>query len=82
MNPLKLFTIYRKAMRLAGYFEEAQVSKSLFKSKIFWFNLLTTAAELTQIIPLPPGALVIASGVINIALRFVTDKPVHVVSPN
>ena len=82
MNPLKLFTIYRRAHKLAGYFEEAQVSKSVFRSKLFWFNVLTTSAELANLIPLPPGTALIVSNLINIALRFVTDKPVHLVTPN
>lgn len=80
MNPVRLLKIYRRANKLAGYFEEAQVSKSLWKSKVFWFNVLTASAELMQILPLPPGAVTIAAAVINIGLRFVTDKPVHVVA--
>ena len=82
MNPLRLLRIYRRAQTLAGLLEEAQMSKSLFRSRTFWFNVLTAAAELTQVLPLPSGTLVLDASVINIALRFVTEKPVHVVSPN
>ena len=82
MNPIRLLRIYRRAQKLFDLLEEAQMSKSLFRSKTFWFNLLTAAAELTSVLPLPPGTVIIAASVINIALRFVTDKPVHVVSPN
>lgn len=79
MNPLKLLKIYRKANRVASLLEDAQVSKSLFKSRTFWVNLLTAGAELAGIIPLPPGTtLLIVSG-INIALRVLTQGPVHVI---
>ena len=78
MNVLQIWNIYRRAQKLAGFLEEAHVSKHLFASKTFWFNVLTAAAELSQVLPLPPGYLTIAATVINIGLRFVTDKPVHV----
>ena len=81
MNPWRLLTIYRKAMTLTGFLEEARVSKSLFLSKIFWFNVLTAGAALLDVIPLPPEYTAVAVGVINVALRFVTSTPVHVVTP-
>ena len=80
MNPLRLLTIYRKANRLASLLEEAQVSKSLFTSKLFWFNVLSSTAALLGVIPLPPEYVAVGTGVINIALRFVTTTPVHVVA--
>lgn len=52
-------------------------SKSIFASKTFWFNVLVAAQELTQVLPLPPGAVPIAATAINIGLRFFTEKPVH-----
>lgn len=82
MNPLRLLTIYRRAQTLAGYVEEASVSKSLFRSKIFWFNVLTATAGLLQVIPLPPEYTAVGVGVVNVILRLVTDTPVHVVNPN
>ena len=78
MNVIQFWKIYRRAQKLAGFLEEAQMSKSLFTSKLFWFNVLTAAAELSQVLPLPAGYLTIASAIINIGLRIVTDKPVHV----
>ena len=80
MNPIRTIRILRRAQKLFGLLEEATVSKSLFKSKTFWFNILTAAAELSQVLPIPPGILVIVASVINVGLRVVTDKPVHVVS--
>ena len=53
-------------------------SKSLWKSKTFWFNLLVAAQELTSVLPLPSGMVAIAATVINIGLRLVTDKAVTV----
>ena len=79
MNLIRTIKILRRAQRLFGLFEEAAVSKSLFKSKIFWFNVLSVAAELTQVLPIPAGALVIVVNVINIGLRVITSDPVHVI---
>ena len=87
MSPLRLLKIYKKANRLMTLFQQASasyertndMSKSLFTSKVFWFNVLTAAAELTGVLPLPAGTVVIATTVINVALRFVTNKPVHVI---
>jgi len=54
------------------------VSKSLFKSKTFWFNVLTASAALTGVIPLAPEYTATIVGVINVLLRLVTEKPVHI----
>ena len=78
MNPLQLWRIYRAANRLGNLTQEATV-KGLWKSKTFWFNLLTGAAELAQVIPLPPGTVVLITSVINIGLRLVTTEPVTIV---
>lgn len=56
------------------------MSKSLFASKTFWVNVLSAGLELSQVLPIPPGYLLLATNVINIALRVLTDQPVHVVS--
>ena len=90
MNPIRVLKIYTKANRLLSLFQSAtgsyertnNMSKSLWVSKTFWFNVLTAGAELTQVLPLPAGYLTLAASLINIALRFVTSTPVHVVSPN
>lgn len=87
MNPLRMMKIYARANRLLTLFDQAShsyerthnVSKSLFASKTFWFNVFTAGAELTQVLPLPAGTLAIAAAVVNIGLRFLTDQPVHVV---
>jgi len=89
MNPIRLLRIYVKANRLLSLFQSAtdsyerthSMSKSIWVSKMFWFNLLTAAAELTQVLPLPAGTLAIATSLINIGLRIVTDQPVHLVTP-
>lgn len=80
MNPLKLLKLYRKATRVASLLEDAQVSKSLFKSKTFWINLLTAGAELAGVIPLPAGTMLLVVSGINIALRVLTKGPVHVLT--
>ena len=79
MNPIRLLKLYARANRLVGLLEEARMSKSLFTSKLFWFNVLTASASLLDVIPLPPEYMAVAVSVINIGLRLVTNKPVHVV---
>jgi hypothetical protein len=92
-NPIRLLKIATRAARLMELFTRAStdwetrtlkgddMSKSIFKSKTFWLNALTAAAELSQVLPLPPGALAIAATVINIGLRFLTDDSVHLIAP-
>jgi hypothetical protein len=81
-NPFKILKAFWAAKKLANTVEELKMSKSLFKSRIFWANLLTAAVELSGALSgfLPPGALQLATNVLNIALRLVTSDPVHVVS--
>jgi hypothetical protein len=81
MTPWRMWKLYRATRTLLGMMEEASVSKSIFKSKIFWTNLVTAAAELAGIIPLPAGTTVIVVNILNIALRFITTGPTHLVSP-
>ncbi len=78
MNPLRLMTIYRRANRVADLFQEASVSKSLFTSKLFWFNVLTAVAQLADVIPMPPEYTALTMAVVNVGLRLVTTTPVHV----
>ena len=83
-NPFKILKALWAAKKLAQHIEEAHMSKSLFKSRTFWANLLTAAVELSGALSgfLPPGARQLATNVLNIALRLVTSDPVHVVSGN
>lgn len=93
MNPIRLLKLARRASRLLDLMDRGSkdwdarkdkgedMSKSLFTSKTFWFNVLTAAAELSQVLPLPAGTLAIVATVVNIGLRMVTDQPVHLVSP-
>lgn len=52
--------------------------KNLFKSKTFWMQVLSIAAAVSGVIPLPPETTAIVVGLINIALRAVTKTPVHI----
>jgi hypothetical protein len=60
-------------------------SKSIFKSRTFWTNLLGGIAEGVQvfapILPVPPGTIGMVIAGVNIVLRRLTDEPVHVVTP-
>jgi hypothetical protein len=62
--------------------EGASMSKNILKSKVFWTNILSAAAELAGIIPLPAGTMVIVVNILNIALRFVTTGPTHLIHPD
>lgn len=79
MNLIRTVKLLRRAQKLFGLFEEASVSKSLWVSKVFWFNVLTAGASLAEVIPVPPKYAGLAIGVINVLLRLVTSTPVHVV---
>jgi cytochrome c oxidase assembly factor CtaG len=81
MTPWRMWKLYRGFTRLKKLFQqgEATVSKSIFKSKVFWTNVLSATAELAGIIPLPPGTTVIVVNILNIALRFLTETPTHLV---
>jgi uncharacterized membrane protein len=86
MNPFRLLKIATKANRLVSLLEEgtrsyertSQMSKSLFASKTFWFNVVTAAIELTGVLPVPQGVTAVVVGVGNIALRLLTDQAVHI----
>lgn len=93
MNPLRTIRILTRAQRFFGLIEKGSkdwdqrkakgddMSKSLFKSKTFWINVLSAGLELTQVLPIPPGYLLIATNVINVGLRLLTTEPVHLVAP-
>lgn len=78
MNPLKMLAIYRKASVVIDLLEDAKMNKKLWQSKTFWFNVLSGAAALSGVIPLAPEYLAISTAVINVGLRFLTDKPVSI----
>lgn len=86
MNPVRLVKIYRRANKLLSLFEAASKesdmgSKAIWKSKTFWFNALTAAVELTQVLPLPVGTVAAIAAVANIGLRLISNQPVHIVPP-
>lgn len=51
-------------------------TKSLFKSKTFWTNLVGLALQVGGILPAKYGMPVLA--VANLILRLLTDQPVHI----
>jgi hypothetical protein len=79
ITPWRAWKLYRATRHLFGIMEEASVSKSILKSKVFWINVLSAAAELAGIIPLPGGTALIIANILNIALRFVTTGPTHLI---
>lgn len=80
MNIIRTVKIPRKAQKLFGLLEEASVSKSMFKSKTFWWNMVSGVVELSGILSLPPGTATVIAAVGNILLRRLTSTPVHVVT--
>ena len=56
------------------------MSKSILKSKTFWFQIMTIAAAISSagVIPVSAETTAIIVGLINIALRAVTREPVSV----
>ena len=79
MTPWALWRIYRRASKVGNLLQEAKVTKSLWVSKVFWFNVLTAAAELAQVLPIPAGTALLVTNAINIGLRLITDKGVTVI---
>jgi len=79
MNPLRAWRLYRATRHLLGIYQEATMSKSIFKSKTVWINLLSAAIEVAGLLPIPAGTAVVVVNVINIALRLITSQPVHLV---
>lgn len=83
MNFIRTIKIIKRFQKLFTIIEEGQkkMGKNIIKSKVFWFNILTAAAELMQVIPLPAGTAILIVNGINIALRLITKEPVTVL-PN
>lgn len=60
-------------------------SKSIFRSKLFWINVLAAIVEIGQSLSgtnlVPSGHLLVGVNIANILLRRLTSDPVHVVTP-
>ncbi|MEK9722473.1 MAG: hypothetical protein VW405_03165 [Rhodospirillaceae bacterium] len=88
MNPLRVVKIFGKANRLLSLLQQGtqsyerthDMSKSLFVSKTFWFNIVTAAVELTGVLPVPQGAATAVVAVGNVVLRLLTNQPAHIVA--
>lgn len=63
-----------------------RISKSIFKTKTFWWNALSTGFEIFNVVSpvlgIPPGTVTVITNVGNIVLRRVTKDPVHIVTPH
>ena len=61
------------------------MSKSIFASRTFWVNVVSTSLEVAQALSgtqvVPPGALAVTTNLLNITLRLLTSQAVHVVAP-
>tara|TARA_R100001086_G_scaffold170569_1_gene93148 strand:+ start:4208 stop:4468 length:261 start_codon:yes stop_codon:yes gene_type:complete len=80
VTPWRAWKIYRATRRLLGIFEEgSRMGKPWYKSRTIWVNAISAAAELVGIIPLPGGTALIVANILNIALRFVTTGPAHLI---
>jgi hypothetical protein len=53
--------------------------RGALKSKTVWFNVITAVVETVNLSSglMPPGVGVLISALGNIALRFLTDKPLE-----
>lgn len=56
------------------------MKKSIFKSRTFWFNVLSIGLASTGVLApfASPAVIGTVTGVINVILRGVTDQPVSV----
>lgn len=52
------------------------MSKSIFKSKVFWFNVVTCGAHFLGYLPADIAGIVVP--IVNVVLRYVTTEPVSV----
>lgn len=79
----KLLSLFEKASTDwdARKAKGEDMSKSLFKSKTFWLNAMSLGLELSQVLPIPAGTLLIVTNVLNIGIRMLTETPVHVIAP-
>ena len=78
MKILETLRLYRAFSKLYGLLEEAKMKKKLWRSKTFWFQVLSVAAAVSGAIPLPADITAAIVGIINVGLRFVTSDGVEV----
>jgi|TARA_R100000306_G_C4366797_1_gene138038 hypothetical protein len=75
MRILKLLKLYRQVSKLHKTIEESTVKK-FWKSKTILFQLLTIAAAVTGVVPLPADVTAALVAAINVGLRLVTSEGV------
>ena len=56
-------------------------TKSIFRSKTFWLNLVGAFTLLVPGLPIASATIGLIMTGLNIANRLLTDQPVHVVAP-
>ena len=78
MNVFKLWSIYRHASTVVDLLNEAKMQKKLWFSRTFWFQVLSAAAALSGVVPIPPEYLAVVVGIINVGVRYVTHEEVTV----
>lgn len=78
MNVFKLWAIYRRASTVVDLLNEGKMRKKLWFSRTFWFQLLSAAAALSGVVPIPLEYLAVVTGIINVGLRYVTREEVTV----
>ncbi len=90
MNLWRTIKILKRAQTFFGLLEKGSkdwdglklkgedMSKSLFQSRIFWVQVLTAAAELSQVLPLPTGVATVIGATATAILRVFSAQPVHV----
>ena len=76
MNPIKMFQLYRRVSDVVDIARDGAMKK-LWKSKVFWFQLLSAGAAVAGVIPLPAETLAVVVGLINIGLRLVTNTGIE-----
>ena len=52
--------------------------KKMWKSKTIWFQILSVAAAISGVLPIPADITAAIVGCINVGLRFVTTESVSV----
>lgn len=52
--------------------------KHVFRSKTFWFQVISVAAALSGSVPIPPEYAVVVTALVNMGLRLVTTEAVSI----